>query len=1542
MSQSEDNTAINQEALYLTEIEIDFKGNRPSHPIFVKLKSGEDTRKSTRFRRDGPVKWILTNYLRISVSTDLSIQIEEVRKMRRNKDTTAFKFNVASANVNEGSITSVEAADEGALANLVIVSATSALVQRVVKDAQTAVGKKKVLLESLGKAGKILDVLMKFADLAADVHPAAKAAFKVVDVLYEQCIGQRECHEATAELMKDLVSFLPFIDGDIHEIVKKNDGIKQTVKEMLKLFCKISGLVVENSGKGVFEDLFSSKKDEITSLRGEFERLKGAYDWSVKMEVWKSIINIESDIRDDRLRLLDPVERAGYDLEKGCLNGTRVSVLGRVETWAASESKLFWLHGVAGSGKSAIANSVAHMLRERQQLAGCFFCKRDDPECRDSNRVMPTLAYNVSKWHLPYRSDVLSVIKGKDELNITKSLQWQFALLFSGPLSTLAATPADLPSKSLIFVIDALDECGDSDSRSELAKILLNIANLVPWLRVFITSRPLPELQQVFLSSAARPLVLDINVDIISGNVEGDILQYTRSCAEKYKIKLLENQITDLASKASGLFIWTFTAFRYIDGEIDQQDAISKLLGQNSAGSQESELDSIYTLVLKDASTKSNRNAQIVKAVLSAIICTAKNRPLPEGALFEFLVAIQDGLSQIVVKNTIDRLQAVLYRDESRNGAIRVCHPSFLDFMNTKLHSCDYWTEPDSMDSIMGERCLQIMSSQLKFNICGLETSYLPNDKIQDLHNKITRCIPQHLQYSCLYWMNHLASSSLSSSDEKLKKQLENLFFHSRSLFWLECLSIMGQVKSGIDTLEAFSKWYKLSGMLSAVANDLYRLVTANYIPISVSTPHLYISALSWAPTESFVAKELYPYFSNQSLITSGKEKNWKTNLWTSNAGSEIYAVTYSPDGCHIVSGSYDSHDLRIWDAQTGIALGVPLIGHSNSVLSVAYSPDGRNIVSGSCDNTLRIWDAQTGSAMGVPLIGHSHSVLSVAYSPDGRHIVSGSGDGTLRVWDVQTRSTVGKPFRGHSGPVWSVAYSPDGRHIVSGASDRTLRIWNTQTGITMGKPLRGHFALVSSVAYSPDGRHIVSGSYDNTLRIWDAQTGRAVGEAFQRGHSCLSIYSVAYSPDGRHIVSGSDDKTLRIWDAQTGSPVGEPLTGHSDEVRSVAYSPDGRHIVSGSSDGTLKVWDAQTQSTVGESLTGHYDWMKSVINHFDWMRSVAYSPDGRHIVSGSYDNILRIWDAHTGGTVREPLIGHSSSVWCVAYSPDGRHIMSGSSDETLRTWDAWTGSPVGEPLMGHSSWVMSVAYSPDGRQIVSGSSDTTVGIWDAKTRSPVGEPLIGHSNSVLSVAYSPDGRYIVSGSHDCTLRIWDVQMVNPVGELLTGHSGSVHSVAYSPDGRHIVSGSDDKTLRIWNVQARSPVGEPLTGHSGPVWSVAYSRDGRHIVSGSDDKTLRIWDAQTGIPAAEPLTGHLGVVSSVAYSPDGSIGDDGWSRDQSGNLLFWFPYTYQHTVFDTAILCLPRCTTDGSSVRFDWEKLSEYSGSSWVNILKTRIFDFTM
>jgi tricorn protease-like protein len=292
---------------------------------------------------------------------------------------------------------------------------------------------------------------------------------------------------------------------------------------------------------------------------------------------------------------------------------------------------------------------------------------------------------------------------------------------------------------------------------------------------------------------------------------------------------------------------------------------------------------------------------------------------------------------------------------------------------------------------------------------------------------------------------------------------------------------------------------------------------------------------------------------------------------------------------------------------------------------------------------------------------GHEGTVWSVAVTPDGRYVVSGSGDWTVRLWELRTGREV-RRFTGHQGQVNSVAVTPDGRYVVSGSGDWTVRVWELRTGRELRR-FTGHLGRVYSVAVTPDGRYVVSGSWDWTVRVWELGTGREVHRF--TGHK-KQVYSVAVTPDGRYVVSGSGgsgserdtwivDNTVRLWELETGQDV-RPLTGHESGVNSVTVTPDGRYVVSGSWDWTVRVWELETGEEV-RRLMGT-----------SGVTSMAVTPDGRYVLTGSEDRTVRVWELETGQEVR-CFTGHMGMVWSVAVTPDGRYVVSGSSDGTVRLW---------------------------------------------------------------------------------------------------------------------------------------------------------------------------------------------------------------------------------------------------------------------------------
>ena len=311
-------------------------------------------------------------------------------------------------------------------------------------------------------------------------------------------------------------------------------------------------------------------------------------------------------------------------------------------------------------------------------------------------------------------------------------------------------------------------------------------------------------------------------------------------------------------------------------------------------------------------------------------------------------------------------------------------------------------------------------------------------------------------------------------------------------------------------------------------------------------------------------------------------------------------------------------------------------------------------------------------------------------------------------------------------------------------------------------------------------------------------------------------------------------------------------ISHHDSSVTSVSFSPDGRTLASGSYDNTIRLWDVVTgQST--STLPGH----ASAVH------SVNFSPDGKTLASGSFDRTIRLWNVATGQTA-STLSGHASAVHSVNFSPDGKTLASGSDDGTIWLWNVATGQTT-STLPGHASAVCSVSFSPDGKTLASGSDDKTIRLWDVATGQTI-FTLLGHSWRVASVSFSPDGRTLASGSDDNTIRLWDVATGQAIATL-TGHSRAVACVSFSPDGKTLASGSFDKTVRLWDA-ATDQATSTLTGHSRDVASVSFSPDGKTIASGSYDKTVRLWDVTTG-RTISTLPGHSDRVWSVSFSPDG-------------------------------------------------------------------------
>ncbi|BAY21184.1 WD-40 repeat protein [Calothrix sp. NIES-2100] len=357
------------------------------------------------------------------------------------------------------------------------------------------------------------------------------------------------------------------------------------------------------------------------------------------------------------------------------------------------------------------------------------------------------------------------------------------------------------------------------------------------------------------------------------------------------------------------------------------------------------------------------------------------------------------------------------------------------------------------------------------------------------------------------------------------------------------------------------------------------------------------------------------------------------------------------------------------------------------------------------------------------------------------------------------------------------------------------------------------------------------------------------------------SILSVTFNPNSNLLATGHEsDGTVHLWDVSTGKEV-LTLKGHQTAVWSVAFSPDGKLLASGSYDQTIKLWNFH-KGECSKTLTGNNS----------WLRSVAFSPNGKILASGSADTTVRLWDIHTGECLRT-LTGHTKVVLSVAFSPDNQTLASGSGDHTIRLWNIHTGECL-KILSQHNSYVESVAFSLDNQILASGSGDQTIRLWNINTGECL-KTLHAHNIWINSVAFSPDGQTLASCGGDQKVKLWNINTGECLKTLL-GHTSSVWSVAFSSDGKTLASGSRDQTLRFWNVNTGECF-RIFQGYNNAVRSIAFSPDGQSLVSGGNDRVVKLWDIKTS-KCLKVMQEKTDLIRSVAFSSDGktiaSAGND--------------------------------------------------------------------
>ena len=512
------------------------------------------------------------------------------------------------------------------------------------------------------------------------------------------------------------------------------------------------------------------------------------------------------------------VPDAGYlrGDRQGCMKGTRRDVLFQLEQWSRDEQTkpVLWLNGLAGTGKSTIAQTFAEMCFADGRLGASFFCSRDFYDRSNLWSIFPTLAFQLAHRYPLFRQELLPVLKESPDVG-QETLYSQMEKLIVGPFRTTEI--------QTVIVIDALDECSDEESASALLSILSRYVDKIPFVKFFITGRPEPQIRSGFCLESLRPHtdILKLH-EVEPSSVDSDIklflkVQLTEIAKNQSDHGLGEDwpgpsYIDILCRKVDGLFIYAAEVVKFLSSHYHLPDQRLALIVSDQQDTYERELgiDLFYAQVLEQAFSNADFDTfefySHFKFALGAAVLMF--RPLSINTLSDLLRS-HGTLSRIF--SFLQTLHSVLLIPDNTEDPVQIFHKSFPNFLTDKKRctNSQFFIDPliHHKEILLG--CFDVMKKGLKKNICDLDIHTVLSD-IKDLSTLRNTYIGNTLEYACQFWTNHLIHISDTSGGTTEVHQRINDFFATGFLFWIEVLILTENLDIGIYALNNIEQWYKL------------------------------------------------------------------------------------------------------------------------------------------------------------------------------------------------------------------------------------------------------------------------------------------------------------------------------------------------------------------------------------------------------------------------------------------------------------------------------------------------------------------------------------------------------------------------------------------------------------------------------------------------------------------------------------------------------------------------------------------------------------
>ena len=505
-------------------------------------------------------------------------------------------------------------------------------------------------------------------------------------------------------------------------------------------------------------------------------------------------------------------ERAGFRHgdRQGCLKGTREVVLDDIESWSTDFglSPVYWLNGLAGTGKTTIAQTIAERAFADGRLGASFFCSRDFGDRSDLRFIFPTLAFQLAQKYPEFRRTLVRLLRSNPEI-FNESLYYQMEAMIVKPLSLL--------SDPSVIIIDALDECADEDPQSAILSVMGRLVEWIPNVKFLITGRPEPRIQSGFRLELLRPLtdvfvLHEVEPSVVNTDIRLFLADGLSKLAKRRGIKQgnwpTDEHLDLLCERAAGLFAYAVATLKFLDHKFalpsKQLDIITRAPSSTAYEGQakvrpSATLDSLYLTTFKTAFDEMNaEDDERVRSVVGVVVLAVN--PLPPSA-----IAILVDLEEEEAMSLLGMIHSLLKLPEDPDYPVLPFHKSFPDFITDPLRCPDkrFHISRGAGHLRLALQCLRLMNNCLKQNLLSLP-SYALNAEIMDLEGRVQSQISNALKYACQFWYNHLTEvrDDLAAILPALQTFLQIGF-----LAWLEVLSVSGVARDAIIALEKLMLW---------------------------------------------------------------------------------------------------------------------------------------------------------------------------------------------------------------------------------------------------------------------------------------------------------------------------------------------------------------------------------------------------------------------------------------------------------------------------------------------------------------------------------------------------------------------------------------------------------------------------------------------------------------------------------------------------------------------------------------------------------------